>query len=213
MFTLREWQQQYKHTDDLIVQASAIDGTDSWQPFPIGMQYNYMNNFKKGAAIQIGNHSQNVLCAIGAGTDQGRRPDGINRKQILEYLKENGIENSSIQHTEYFQLLPDYKFIISPEGNGIDCHRHYEALIAGCIPIMEYNLLTQSKYAGCPVLYTTDYREITEDYLLQKYEEMIDVQYDFSKLFLSAYNEEIQKEIKMCGNYWTQKLTNQIFYN
>jgi hypothetical protein len=213
MFTLREWQQYYKKTDDLIVQASAVDGTDSWQPFPIGMQYNYVYNFKKGPAIQIGNHAQNVLCAVATRTDQGRRPEGINRKQIVEHLKENGIENTSIKHTDYFQLLPHYKFVISPEGNGIDCHRHYEALIAGCIPIMEYNALTQSKYKGCPVLYTTDYREITEDYLLQKYNEMIDMKYDFSTLFLSAYNEEMQKEIKMCGNFWTQKLTNQTFYN
>ena len=36
-------------------------------------------------------------------------------------------------------MLSKYKFIISPEGNGIDCHRHYEAILCGCIPIIEYN--------------------------------------------------------------------------
>jgi hypothetical protein len=29
MFTLREWQQKYKNTDDLIVVASVTDGSDS----------------------------------------------------------------------------------------------------------------------------------------------------------------------------------------
>ena len=212
MFTLREWQQKYKNTDDLIVCASVTNGSDSWKTFPIGMQYNYIYNFKKGPDIQIGKHEQNVLCSIITTTDQSRRSTGINRKKIVENLKQNGIENVSLEHTDYYLGLPNYKFIISPEGNGIDCHRHYEALIAGCIPIMEYNPLTQLKYEGCPVLYTTDYSEIKEDYLLQKYEEMIDMKYDFSKLFLSSYSDEIQNEIKKCSNYWSTKMTNQLFY-
>jgi hypothetical protein len=108
--------------------------------------------------------------------------------------------------------LPNYKFIISPEGNGIDCHRHYESLIAGCIPVIEYNPLIETKYKGCPVLYTRDYREINQEYLNIKYNEMIDQTYDFSKLFLSYYTEEQIKVIKNCGNYWTKKLANKIWY-
>jgi len=120
--------------------------------------------------------------------------------------------NQSFNHTEYFGLLPQYKFVISPEGNGVDCHRHYEALIAGCIPIMEYNPFIERKYKGCPILFTKDFSEITEEYLLAKYEEMVNQTYDFSCLFLSNYPPDIQSEIKDCGNYWTYKFTNELFY-
>ena len=41
MFTLREWKQLLKHPQDFIVQAVTIDGNDEWQPFPIGMGYDY----------------------------------------------------------------------------------------------------------------------------------------------------------------------------
>ena len=45
--TLSEWQKKVKNTDDFIVQASVIDGTDSWQEFPIGMSHFFCNIFNK----------------------------------------------------------------------------------------------------------------------------------------------------------------------
>ena len=213
MTTLRDWQNTSKPIDDLIVQASRTDGSDDgWQPFPIGMQYSYMHNFHRGDEIQIGKHENTVLCCIIKDTDRRRRPQGINREIIVNNLEKNGIINRTLGHIEYFGTLPQYKFVISPEGNGLDCHRHYEALIAGCIPIMEYNPAIEEKYKGCPVLYTTDYSEITESYLLDKYAEMVDAVYDFSPLFLMNYSLEMQSEIKESGNYWTNRFTNRVFY-
>ena len=212
MSSLKEWQLTSKYFKDLIVQASPIDGSDSWQPFPIGMQYSYCYNFGKGDSIQFGQHDNTVLCAFDLNTDMHRRPCGVNRQFIVNNLNKNGIINSLIDHTQYFEILPSYKFIVSPEGNGLDCHRHYEALIAGCIPIIEYNAQIEEKYKNCPVLYTKDYSEISEDYLLEKYNEMVYTQYDFSRLFLSHYDDDMQQNIKGCGNYWTKKMTNRLWY-
>jgi hypothetical protein len=101
---------------------------------------------------------------------------------------------------------------VSPEGNGIDCHRHYEALFSGCIPIIERNPLTEQKYSGCPILWTVDYSEITPDYLALKYQEMSQQVYDFSRLFLGYYSPETQADIKRCGNYWMVRLGRAPFY-
>ena len=127
--------------------------------------------------------------------------------------EKNGIQNNELHHEFYFTFLPSYKFVISPEGNGIDCHRHYEALLAGCIPIVEHNPLIEEKYKGCPILYTTDYSEITEEYLQQKYQEMLHTEYDFSRLFLSFYSDEEQKLIKQCGNYWLGQNRLPVWYS
>jgi len=212
MYTLREWQNKSKNINDLIVQASVMDGSDSWQPFPIGMNYSYMYNYSKGYKIQLGDHSNTVLSCFSTHTDSSRRPTCKNRQSIMNNLINNNIHNMTLDPSDYFNILPDYKFVISPEGNGIDCHRHYEALIAGCIPIIEYNSMIEEKYKGCPILYTHDYSEITEEYLCQKYETMIDEIFDFSKLQLSYYNYDTQQYIKKCGNFWTTKLTNHRFY-
>lgn len=210
--TLREWQQLYKKEASLIVQASVIDGSDSWQPFPIGMCWQYILNAHKGKTIQVGQHDKTLLAAITPNTDQRRRPTGINRVKIIENLQKNGIKNGLIDHHVYFNTLPMYKFIVSPEGNGIDCHRHYEALMAGCIPIIERNPLIEEKYKGCPILYTTDYSEITEEYLNTKYAEMLNTKYDFSRLFLTSYTEEQINTIKRCGNYWLYRTTGKTWY-
>ncbi len=122
-------------------------------------------------------------------------------------LRANGISNRHTDCIEYFTALPNYKFVISPEGNGIDCHRHYEALVAGCIPIVERHEGICKKYEGCPIVWTDDYSEITESYLLEKYDEMIDTVYDFSCLFIDFYPENIRNQIRFNGNYWCKKLT------
>jgi len=207
IFTLKEWQTVYKDPHNLIVQASSPTGDDSWQSFPIGMQYSYIYN----QSAQIGNHSNLVLCAFNNQTDNRRRPIH-NRKVIESNLSKNNIQNIKLNPATYFAELPKYKFVISPEGNGIDCHRHYEALIAGCIPIIENNLAIRHKYAGLPILYTHNYSEVTADYLNRQYQIMLNTRYDFSRLFLNFYSEDQQRLIKQYGNYWTKKMTNRIYY-
>ena len=213
--TLRAWQQTYKDPKNFIVQASRQDGSDGWTIFPIGMGWQYVSNYGDGQVNQrwqIGSHEKLLQCAISAGTDLRRRSYGMNRSMALYNLSRNGISNKQVAGSQYFNELPSYKFVISPEGNGIDCHRHYEALMAGCIPIMEDNSLIREKYKGCPILFTKDYSEITPRYLEQKYREMLEQTYDFSKLFLSYYIKEQQDLIKVNGNYWVKKLCSKTWY-
>jgi hypothetical protein len=210
--TLLEWQATYKEPRTLIVQASHPSGDDSWMPFPIGMCYHYPSQVGKGRSIQIGNHENLVMCAISTSTDQNRRPHPKNRQSILATLARNGIHNHQLPPPVYYDQLPHVKFVISPEGNGIDCHRHYEALIAGAIPVVERHPLTEQKYAGCPILWTDDYSEITPEYLASVYSEMINKEYDFSHLFMDAYDEPTRIRIQECGNHWVKHITKRTWY-
>lgn len=212
-YTLREWQKTEKPVSEMIIQASTIEEADGWQKFPIGMSYQYLSYYNLGKTIQIGQHNNDVLCSISVNTDIARRGSTtINRKNIIETLKKTGIQNIHLDPNNYYLSLPDYKFVISPEGNGIDCHRHYEALIAGCIPIMEKNPLIEEKYSNLPILWTTNYSEINKAYLQKKYNEMIDKEYNFAKLFLSGYDNLTKQDIKKCGNYWCKRLKGIIWY-
>ena len=62
----------------------------------------------------------------------------------------------------------------------------------------------KQKYAGLPVLWTTDFQEITSDYLEQAWAEMLDREYDFSGLFLSSYPNH-ERSIRKSGNYYCKK--------
>ncbi len=209
--TLRDWQTYAKPVDQLIVQASTVDGEDGVTAMSIGMGYGFIHYKNRDLKqVQFGDHSQLVLCAISTETDKRRR--GPVRETIVKRLQQLGINNHVAAPTNYFAMLPSYKYVVSPEGNGIDCHRHYEALMAGCVPIIEDHPLMRVKYNNMPVLWTTDYSEITPEYLDKKWAEMLDATWDFSRLFLSAYSFEEQFMAKFRGNYWTQKLTGQMWY-
>jgi len=209
---LSEWQKTIKPRSCLIYNASTQDGLDGSVPFPIGMGYKFMLFDGTIEESQIGPHNRDVICAISPWTDTNRRK-AKSRLVIIKNLDKNGIKNITLDPKVYFQELPKYKFVISPEGNGIDCHRHYEALMAGCIPILERNPHIEEKYKGCPILWTTDYSEITIPYLQQKYCEMIESTYDFKCLYLESYSPETQTQIKLNGNFWGQGFTGKEWYN
>ena len=208
--TLSDWQATYKDESTFIVQASSMNVDDAWMPFPIGMQFTY-GKMELTRRLQMGPHDKLMLCAIGADTDQRRRPSGTNRQSILATLAMNGIQNRYA--SMYFQDLPSYKFVVSPEGNGVDCHRHYEALMAGCIPIIERNPVVEAKYAGCPVLWTDDYSEITAEYLDRVYSEMLNKVYDFSRLHIGFYDFATRCRLKDCGNFWMIRTLNKVWYD
>jgi hypothetical protein len=206
--TLLEWQKMEKPLKEIILQASAIPPDDKWRKWPIGMSWQFFQEKKN--ALRIGQHHKTLMMAVNPATDKGRRPDGNNRRKFVSTLEKSGYKNTTLSQQNYFKSLADYKFVMSPEGKYFDCHRHYEALMAGSIPIIEFNPLIELKYRGCPILYTTDYSEINETYLLERYNEMLHETWDFSRLFLSYYDEQAQ--IKACGNYHMRRMLKVSWY-
>ena len=213
--SLTTWQGVEKPRSELLYNCSEFDRmNDEWVPFSIGLGWSIIQNPTPLKDLQVGPHKELVLCAINTGTDQRRRgSQPINRRTIVNTLSKNGIHNTYFHSAAYFNVLPYYTFVISPEGNGIDCHRHYEALMAGCIPIIEEHEGIREKYKGCPVLYTKDYSEITPAYLEKVYESMKNEVYDFSRLLLSTYSSEEQGQIKANGNYWSHRLSGKYWYS
>jgi hypothetical protein len=203
--TLAQWQQTLKDPSDFILQASTILESDGWQPFPIGMSYKWVDFPELWNEFQIGDHEQLLLLAVYKGSDSKRRPTPINRASIVKSLELKGFRNLTFDFPKYLRVLKHYKFVVSPEGNGIDCHRTYEALMAGCIPIVEDKPEVRKKFQGCPVLYTKDYKELNTLYLLKQYEKMLNTEYDFSRLLYSSYPQEEQKSIKESCDYWMNK--------
>jgi hypothetical protein len=61
---------------------------------------------------------------------------------------------------EYYNLLASYKFVISPEGNGIDCHRFWEALYVKTIPICKSNIIVNYYAKYFPIVILNDWDEL-----------------------------------------------------
>lgn len=218
--TLRKWKKEVISIDDVIWNSSSDQtdkiGDDAMIPEPIGVSDTCKQDILyKTLQKKIDYEPPKLLlCAFNNGNDQRRRKNAnVNRQKIIRTLNNNGFCNSCIG-VRFFDEIGEHKFVASPEGNGIDCHRHWESLYFKSIPIVEYNEPMERKLIGLPVLYTTDYSEITRDYLIKKYEEMIDKEYDFSSLILSCYNETSQNKIIRRGNWWCRhrKRYNEDYY-
>lgn len=142
-----------------------------------------------------------------------RADPSITRGSILNTLRKNGLKDNSGPGSTYIHKMCLAKFAPSPEGNGIDCHRHWEALYCKCIPIIEDNENIKSKLRGLPVIYTKDYSEITEEYLNEQYEKILETEYDFTLLYLSGYSIDIQTRIIERSNYWCGKMKKPRYYD
>jgi hypothetical protein len=93
---------------------------------------------------------------------------------------------------EYVEDVSQHKFVVSPEGDMHDCYRHWEAIILGSIPVVHRSPLDQI-FDDLPVVIVDDYKEVNEDFLNQKYEEMKNKQYNFKKLYMKHWVDLINK--------------------
>jgi hypothetical protein len=62
----------------------------------------------------------------------------------------------------YRRIAAKYMFIASPPGNGADCHRTWEAMYLGAVPIVLASTFTEYfRNLGLPLLLVSSYREIS----------------------------------------------------
>ena len=77
-----------------------------------------------------------------------------------------------VDSRKYRKVLNEYMFIASPAGNGIDCHRTWEALYLGTIPIVVGRRF-YSQFDDFPGVILEDWEELTafnEENLIEIYE-------------------------------------------
>lgn len=69
------------------------------------------------------------------------------------------------KYADFLDELQNHKFMICPEGHGIDCHRNWESLYMRRVPVMKQSPYFARLMAGLPVLFVDDWSDITEELL------------------------------------------------
>ena len=123
---------------------------------------------------------------------------GYDRYEALTKLPKNLIfsEKEEVSRNESWMKQSKYTFVVSPLGNGLDCHRTWEALVLGCIPIVKTSGL-DSLYEDLPVLIIEDWNDVTEKLLLKivkdfkiKHEKGL---YNYDRITLEYWIDKIKK--------------------
>jgi hypothetical protein len=82
------------------------------------------------------------------------------------------------------------KFVICPEGNGLDCHRTWEALLMGAIPVIKHSTL-DPLFEGLPVLLVDSWDQVTEEFLYAVYACMKTEHFQHERMFARYWLDKI----------------------
>ena len=129
------------------------------EPIPIGIEnvhhrrngsLHYYNPLKlAGLSLE---KKKDILVSFSVNTNVAERT------RVMKICQEYGFENEKMKVGEFRQRLAQSRFVISPPGNGIDCHRTWEAMYHKTIPVIEtrHNLF---QHVDLPILTVNSYHD------------------------------------------------------
>jgi hypothetical protein len=118
---------------------------------------------------------------------------GYTRNDVIKTVPKELVyyEPTQIRRLETWINQSKYAYVISPFGHGLDCHRTWEALILGCIVIVKTSPL-DCLYKDLPVLIVNEWYDINEELLKKTIVEFKETKFDYNKLTLEYYINEIK---------------------
>jgi hypothetical protein len=144
-------------------------------PLPIGLENRWKHNngiigdFDRLRALPA-KKAMRIIYAFSVATNEAER------RPALEAIRSSPIADgpSWTLSRSYRERLNGYAFTLSPPGNGFDCHRTWEALYLGTIPIVKRSPFFEA-FPELPALIVDDWREVTawdEDFLRLSYDRL-----------------------------------------
>ena len=96
------------------------------------------------------------------GNNRQERGDAMAQAQKVPNVR---IVKTTVSFETYLQQLGDAKFVLSPPGNGLDCHRTWEVMLMGAVPVVRSSPL-DPLFANTSAVIVKTWPELTEALLL-----------------------------------------------
>jgi hypothetical protein len=115
------------------------------------------------------------------------------RKKSLKIIPNNLLKiiNKTIPRTKNWQNILAYTFVLSPFGNGMDCHRTWETLALGSIPIIRAPKF-KNLFEDLPVLIVENWSDVNEELLNNTIENFKTKTFKYEKLQLKYWVDKIK---------------------
>lgn len=120
----------------------------------------------------------------------GTRYGKVDRIDAYNTLKKDFVyyQNTKVPRIQSWYNMIDFAFVISPHGNGLDCHRTWEALCLGCIPIVKTSGL-DPLFKDLPVWIVSGWDEVTYINMIRTIDMFKEKTFDYEKLTLSYWQK------------------------
>jgi len=161
------------------------DKNDKLAPVPIGLDFHTISNTRKWGhwpASPAAQEAELEALRLSAPANARRllrvhadfhfnkhkaQVWGDDRAAVQRALEGNPnvqFQTRKVRRIELWREKTRYAFVVSPHGNGLDCHRTWESLVLGNIVIVKRSSL-DPLYEGLPVVIVDDWRQITSENL------------------------------------------------
>lgn len=93
----------------------------------------------------------------------------------------------------YLHALRSTKFAFSPIGSGLDCHRHYEILAFGAVPLVDYSETLVELYRSLPMVFVRQWTKVTPRTLARAWGAIVDRRgaYDYRELRRDTWRKRV----------------------
>jgi hypothetical protein len=118
---------------------------------------------------------------------------GYDRQEAKDQIPADCVfyEPERIDRVDGYRKQAEYAFVVSPHGNGYDCHRTWEALCLGCIPIVRTSGL-DPLYEGLPVLIVDKWSDVSKDLLERTVQDFSQRTFQYERLQLAYWMNRIR---------------------
>lgn len=167
-------------------------------PVPIGLEnmhyFNHgrLDNFDKLRDQKVEKINK-LLYGFSVGTNPIERSKALEVLNSLEYSKKISKRLNSYDYLKYMQK---YIAVVSPPGNGLDCHRTWEALYLGVVPVVKDTVFNDFfKSIEIPLFVIKSWSILESENVIEKIK-IFDSQKDFDPLWFEYWKNIIQYRLE-----------------
>jgi len=176
---------------------------------PIGIENRY-NSIGRKVRLYIKALQRNIIAGNSISKNQvlvafqpiAYSPDRSKALEAVKTLNSNSsgspspyfdIKSNKISHSDWLDSIAQYRFTLTPYGNGLDTHRINEVLLMGGVPIARRSSI-DTCYDGLPVVFVDAWSDLTPEFLDREWARITNTSrhhWDTRRLTLSYWLERI----------------------
>ncbi len=155
-------------------------------PIPIGLSNTF---WQRGDFKKIEEKPRDILCYVNFTI-----VNNLDKRQpCWDYFQDKpwAVKLRRKTDQEYLEDLSRSVFVVSPPGNGLDCHRTWEALYLKCYPIVLSTTL-DPLYENLPIVIVHSWDEVSEEFLKVKKEEFDAKEWDYERAYIPYWFSKVE---------------------
>lgn len=122
----------------------------------------------------------------------------LKRNRVYQALKDKtwvtvDMHSNGYNFEDYIKKIHSHRFVICPEGNGIDTHRMWESLYMKAYPIVDNNI-NNSFYKDLPILAVDNWEDLTLDFIIDSCRMLNTGKWNYDKLTFEYWKNKIRNE-------------------